>query len=193
MSTGEAAAGRADVDPSADVPAAAPAAAPAATPRIARVIVASTSGAEGRAPDTTGPVIRDWLVERGFAVAEPAVVADGAPVATAVSAALAESAAVILTTGGTGVSPTDRTPEAVDPLLDVRVPGLIEELRRAGAAKLPTALLTRGVAGFAGDAFIMTLPGSPGGVRDGLAVLDPVLGHLLGQRTGTDPGHVRAR
>lgn len=89
---------------------------------------------------------------------------------------------VILVTGGTGVSPTDCTPEEVAPLLDVEVPGLIEELRRRGAATLPSALLTRGVAGFAGRTFVMTLPGSPGGVRDGLAVLDPVLGHLLGQR-----------
>lgn len=156
----------------------------------ARVIVASTSAAAGISTDSTGPAIRDWLVARGFEVPPPSVVADGDPVAAAVRAALSERASVIITTGGTGISPSDRTPEAVDQLLDVRLPGLIEELRRRGAAALPAALLTRGVAGFAGDTFVMTLPGSPGGVRDGLGVLEPVLSHLLAQRTGTpNNGH----
>lgn len=156
----------------------------------ARVIVASTSASAGTAADTTGPVIRDWLTERGFDTPLPAVVADGDPVGAAVRGALARRPTVILTTGGTGVSPTDRTPEAVEPLLEMQLPGLIEELRRLGASKLPTALLTRGVAGFSGDTFVMTLPGSSGGVRDGLAILDGVLVHLLAQHRG-DPrsGH----
>lgn len=160
----------------------------------ARVIVASTSAAAGEAGDRTGPVIAAWLRERGFETPDPLVVADGAPVGDAVRQALAEGADAVLTTGGTGISPSDATPETVDPLLDVRLPGLIEELRRRGtAAGLPSAALTRGVAGFAGSTFVMTFPGSPGGVRDGLAVLDPLLEHLLDQRSGSPRGRHGAR
>lgn len=162
-------------------------AADAACAASAVVIVASTSAAAGDAEDRTGPAIRDWLVERDFSVAAPEVVPDGAPVGDAVRAAVRAGAAVVITTGGTGVSPDDATPEQVSPILDVQLPGLIEELRRRGAAHVPTASLTRGVAGFAGGTFIITLPGSPGGVRDGLAVLDPLLTHLLGQRAGRAP------
>ncbi|PIJ01342.1 molybdenum cofactor biosynthesis protein, partial [Leucobacter sp. OLES1] len=96
------------------------------TPRTARVIVASTSAAAGEATDRTGPVIVAWLRERGFETPDPVVVADGGPVAEAVTRALAEGADAVLTTGGTGISPSDATPEAVYPLLDVRLPGLIE-------------------------------------------------------------------
>ncbi|MBK0420814.1 MogA/MoaB family molybdenum cofactor biosynthesis protein [Leucobacter sp. CSA2] len=157
--------------------------------RTAVVLVISTSAAAGEAQDRTGPVIADWLAERGFAVGDPVIAADGEPAAAALAGTLHRDPDVILTTGGTGVSPTDCTPEIVDPLLDVRVPGLIEALRRRGAEQLPAALLTRGVAGFAGRTFIMTLPGSPGGVRDGLAVLDPLIGHLIQQRAGSADGH----
>ncbi|MGR4010702.1 MogA/MoaB family molybdenum cofactor biosynthesis protein [Leucobacter sp. 1207-22] len=156
--------------------------------RVAHVIVASTSAAAGTAEDRTGPVIVQWLAARGFAVEEPIVVADGAPTGEAVKAAIAAGVDLVLTTGGTGVSPTDRTPEEVAPLLEVQLPGLIDALRLRGAAATPTALLTRGVAGFAGRTFVMTMPGSPGGVRDGLDILDEVLDHMLGQRTGTPRG-----
>lgn len=157
--------------------------------RRAVVVVASTSAAAGRSEDRTGPLIRDWLRERGFDAPEPLLVADGAPVGSAVREALAAGAAVIVTTGGTGVSPSDLTPEMVDPLLDARLPGIVEEIRRRGLAASPMSIITRGVAGFAGDAFVVTLPGSPGGVRDGLAVLDGVLEHLLDQRTRPGARH----
>lgn len=156
----------------------------AATQRQAHVIVASTSAATGAAPDRTGPVLYEWLHERGFTVTGPEIVADGLPVARAAQTAIARQPAVVITTGGTGVAPSDKTPEAITPLLDVELPGLIEELRRRGAATFPNALLTRGVAGFAGNTFVITLPGSPGGVRDGLAVLAPVIDHVIAQRTG---------
>lgn len=158
-------------------------------PGRAVVVVASTSAAAGRSVDRTGPVIAEWLRSRGFETEAPAVVPDGRSVATAVRDAVAAACAVVIVTGGTGVSRTDLTPEAVDPLLDTRVPGLIEEIRRQGLASSPLALITRGVAGFAGGTFVITLPGSPGGVADGLDVLGGVLEHLLIQRTGPESRH----
>ncbi|WP_295013423.1 molybdenum cofactor biosynthesis protein B [uncultured Microbacterium sp.] len=155
--------------------------------RSALVLVVSTRASAGVYADETGPLIRTWLTERGFAVPEP-IVAPDAEVAVALAAALATGPDLILTTGGTGVSPDDRTPEATSALLDRELPGLIEELRRRGLAATPMALLTRGVAGVAGRSVVMNLPGSRGGVRDGLAVLDPILDHLLGQVAGT-AGH----
>ncbi|MBS1675450.1 MAG: MogA/MoaB family molybdenum cofactor biosynthesis protein [Actinobacteria bacterium] len=156
---------------------------PLRAPRTAVVLVVSTRAAAGVYADETGPLIRDWLDARGFAVADPVVVPD-ASVAAALSEALASGPDVVLTTGGTGLSPDDRTPEATARVLDREIPGLIEELRRRGLASTPMALLTRGVAGVAGRTVVMNLPGSRGGVRDGLAVLDPILDHLLGQLSG---------
>lgn len=153
--------------------------------RTARVVVASTRAAAGEYSDRTGPVIRAWLIERGFETPEPVIVAD-ADMAGALPRLLAEQPDVLLTTGGTGVSPDDRTPEATLAVLDAELPGLSEELRRRGAAKTSTALLSRGRAGVAGRTFVMNLPGSSGGVRDGLDVLDDVLDHLLDQIAGGD-------
>ncbi|QIK62517.1 MogA/MoaB family molybdenum cofactor biosynthesis protein [Leucobacter viscericola] len=157
--------------------------------RRAVVIVASTRAAAEQAEDRTGPVIRDWLEARGFETNSPVIVADGSPVGDAARTVLKTQPTVIITTGGTGISPSDATPEQIAPLLDVQLPGIIEEIRRRGAAVVATAIVTRGVAGFSGDTFLVTLPGSPGGVRDGLAVLDSVLEHLLGQRMGSASGN----
>ena len=157
------------------------------TTRTATILVVSTRAAAGVYADETGPIIRDWLRERGFAVTDPVIVAD-ASVADALSSALAGSPDLLLTTGGTGLSPDDRTPEATAALLDREIPGLMEELRRRGVASTPMAVLTRGVAGVAGRTVVMNLPGSRGGVRDGLAVLDPILDHLLAQVAG-DASH----
>ena len=152
-------------------------------PPAAAVIVASTSAASGAAPDLTGPVIRRWLEDRGFAVSDPLVVADGPPVGDALRRELVAGRRVILTTGGTGVGPGDTTPEQTAPLLNVEIPGVVEEIRRIGRSSTPLAAITRGVAGFAGSTFVLNLPGSRGGVADALAVLDQLLEHLLAQRT----------
>lgn len=155
----------------------------------ADVVVVSTSAAADAALDGTGPVIASWLRERGFTVAEPTIVADGGPIGSVVGAALSADSRVVVTTGGTGVTPTDRTPEAVAPFIDLELPGVMEEVRRRGLAGAGTrALLTRGVAGIAGGgALVVTLPGSRGGVADGLEVLDGLLVHVVAQVHGT--GH----
>ncbi len=158
-----------------------------ATPsRRAVVVVASNRAAAGVYADRTGPVIVNWLCERGYQTPDPVVVPDGSPVRDAVAVAVADAVDVVLTTGGTGISPTDRTPEATEPLLDRRLPGLADAIRSAGLPQVPTAVLSRGLAGVAGQTLVVNLPGSTGGVRDGLAVLDRVLDHAVEQLHGAD-------
>ncbi|MFA6576123.1 MAG: molybdenum cofactor synthesis domain-containing protein, partial [Nocardioides sp.] len=137
--------------------------------------------------DTTGPLIVAFLAELGFEVGPPAVVPDGEPVGAAIADAVAAGARVVLTTGGTGLTPTDLTPEFTRPLLDREVPGIAEAIRAYGvAAGVPSAVLSRGLAGVAGTALVVNLPGSRGGVKDGLEVLRPILVHAVEQIVGSD-------
>lgn len=153
----------------------------------AEVVVASNRAAAGVYEDTTGPLIVDFLRELGFAAGDPVVVPDGEPVGAAISAAAEGGARVVLTTGGTGLTPTDRTPEVTRPLLDREVPGIAEAIRAYGVAQgVPTAVLSRGLAGIVGSCLVVNLPGSRGGVKDGLAVLRPVLVHAVEQVVGSD-------
>jgi len=148
----------------------------------AAVIVASTRGAAGTREDTTGPRIADWLGQRGYAV-ELTIAAD-ADVAVELARVVATVPAVIITTGGTGMSPTDVTPEATRALLTRVLPGVAEAIRARGLPNTPKAALSRGLAGTSGDTVIVNLPGSTGGVKDGLAVLDDLLEHLVAQVGG---------
>jgi molybdenum cofactor synthesis domain-containing protein len=153
----------------------------------ATVIAASNRAAAGVYEDTTGPLIVEALAGEGFDVTGPVVVPDGDPVARAIREAVDAGARAVITTGGTGLTPTDRTPEATRSLLDREVPGIAEAIRAHGLAQgVPTAALSRGLAGVVGQALVVNLPGSRGGVKDGLAVVVPVLRHAVEQIVGSD-------
>lgn len=153
----------------------------------AAVITCSNRSAAGIRSDESGQLlaaaVRDW----GYQVGPTVIVPDEvAAIQGAIRQALAGGARLILTTGGTGLTPTDVTPEAVSALLERQIPGIAERIRAANADRVPTAVLSRGVAGMVGDALVVTLPGSPGGVRDALEVLQPLVGHVLDQAAGGD-------
>ena len=153
----------------------------------AEVVVASNRAAAGVYADETGPLLVEFLQELGFTTGPPLVVPDGDPVGAAIQGAAAGGARVVLTTGGTGLTPTDQTPEVTRALLDYEVPGIAEAIRAHGvAAGVPTAVLSRGLAGVIGSCLVVNLPGSRGGVKDGLTVLRPILVHAVEQVVGSD-------
>ena len=159
---------------------------PASAPYRALVVTASNRAAAGVYPDKGGPVLAEGLAGMGFQVDGPQVVPDGDPVEAALRAGVAAGYDVIITTGGTGISPTDRTPDVTRRVLDHEIPGIPEAIRAEGRAKVPTAALSRGVAGVAGRTLVVNLPGSTGGVRDGIAVLNRLLVHAVDQLRGGD-------
>ncbi len=153
----------------------------------ARVVVASNRAAAGVYADTSGPLLAAGLRELGCEVDEPVIVVpDGDPVGAALRAAAAEGVDVVVTSGGTGINPSDRTPEVTRALLDHEIPGIAEAIRAYSRDRVPTAVLSRGVAGVLGRTLVVNLPGSTGGARDGLAVLGPILAHAVDQIRGGD-------
>ena len=151
------------------------------------VITCSNRSARGERLDDSGRLLADGFAAAGREVLPPVIVADDVEqIRAAVRGALAEGADVVVTTGGTGLSPTDVTPEAVGPMLERMVPGIAEALRAFARDRVPTSVLSRGVAGTIGATLVVTLPGSPGGVKDGLAVLSPLIDHIHDQLRGGD-------
>lgn len=152
----------------------------------ALVVTASNRASAGVYDDTSGELLEESLRALGFAVRRVVLPDDEALLADALRTGVAEGRDLILTTGGTGLTPTDRTPEATRAVIEREAPGIADAVRRAGSDKVPTAVLSRGIAGIAGKTLIVNLPGSRGGVKDGLAVLTPLLGHIVSQLRGGD-------
>ncbi|MGN6722631.1 MAG: MogA/MoaB family molybdenum cofactor biosynthesis protein [Marmoricola sp.] len=151
------------------------------------VITCSNRSASGDRIDESGAILEAGLIEAGHDVASRAVVPDDVDkIQGAVRAAIDAGVQAVITTGGTGLTPTDVTPEAVGPLLDRTIPGIAEALRMVSRHRVPTSVLSRGVAGTIGTTLVVTLPGSPGGVRDGLAVLLPIIDHAVDQIAAGD-------
>lgn len=170
--------------------------------RTAAVVVVSTPAARGLEDDTSGSMLVEWLRACGYECAEPRSVEDGGPVDGVLREILGvgvggsgeggvggsdcdgvggEGPRIVVTSGGTGLNPTDLTPQATAALLDRQTPGIMHALWTAGMQSTPTAVMSQGVAGVRGTAFVVNLPGSTGGVRDGIATLTPLLPHIQAQ------------
>ncbi|WP_261561959.1 MogA/MoaB family molybdenum cofactor biosynthesis protein [Frankia tisae] len=153
----------------------------------ARVVTVSDRAYRGAYPDRSGPVLVAGLAELGFAVGPAQIIPDDRErIAAALRAAVADGIDLVVTTGGTGLGPRDITPEATGEVIERPIPGLAEALRAAGRDAVPAAVLSRGLAGTAAATLVVNLPGSTGGVRDGLGVLAGVVGHAVAQLRGVD-------
>jgi molybdenum cofactor synthesis domain-containing protein len=155
------------------------------------VLTISTAGSKGTRQDTSGDVIVAWARERGFAVAARTLVSDdvNAIVRQLLGWCDGDSADLVLTTGGTGLSPTDVTPEATRAVIEREAPGIAEWLRVNSVNNFPKAALSRGLSGARNHTLIVNLPGSPGGVKDALAALDPIVEHAIAVLRGKVTDH----
>lgn len=154
----------------------------------AAVLTVSDGVARGERADESGAVLEQLLSEDGYEVVRRVVADERSEIAEAIEE-LSDDVPLVLTTGGTGVAPRDVTPEATASVVERQVPGISEALRADSAQKTPHGLLSRGVAGIRGQSLVVNLPGSPGGCRDGFAVLRPALVHALGLLAGDHGGH----
>jgi molybdenum cofactor synthesis domain-containing protein len=152
------------------------------------VLTVSDGVSAGTRDDTSGDTLAELLAGEGYDVARRVVPDDAGEISTALEA-LSEEAHVVLTTGGTGVGPRDVTPEATRVVLDRWALGIAEAIRADAVAKTPHGMLSRGIAGIRGQTLIVNLPGSPGGCRDGFAVLRPALGHAVKLIAGEETAH----
>jgi molybdopterin adenylyltransferase len=155
------------------------------------ILTISDAGSRGERADSSGDLIASWARERQYAIAERALIPDDI---VRISATLAEwtdtdRADLILTTGGTGLTERDVTPEGTRAILEKEAPGIAEALRMTSFPRFPRAALSRGTAGVRGKTLIVNLPGSPGGVRDGLGVLSKLVEHAVELVRGVRSGH----
>ena len=155
--------------------------------RTAVVITASNRASRGEYADLSGASLAQGLTDLGYAVSGPHVVADSVDlISEQLTLALANKTRLVITTGGTGVSPTDITPEATAPFIGKLIPGFSEALRAYSRDKVPTSDLTRGLVGTHGTSLIINLPGSQGAIKDGLVIIERLAGHILDQLDGKD-------